>query len=65
MPEEEIDGGAQVRLGRRRPLAPLVESHGLDHLRLVVSVLHDPHNTVREFELTPCAHSAGASLARR
>jgi hypothetical protein len=52
MREEEIDGGAQARLGRRS-LVPLAEAHSLDHLRLVVSVLHGPHGPVREFEPVP------------
>ena len=49
MREEEIDGGAQVRLGRR-PLASPAEAHGLDYLRLVVPILHGPHGSVCEFE---------------
>jgi hypothetical protein len=38
MGEKEIDGGTQVRLRRFRPVL-LVEPHGVDHLRLVITVL--------------------------
>jgi hypothetical protein len=41
-----------VRVGRR-PLSPPAEAHGLDHLRLVVPVLHGSRGPVREFEPTP------------
>jgi hypothetical protein len=52
MREKKIDGGAQVRLGRR-PLTPPAEAHGLDRLRLVVPILHRSRGPVREFEPTP------------
>src|SRR4051794_37556046 len=52
MREKEIDRGAQVRFGRR-PLTLPAETHGLDHLRLVVPVLHGPRGPVRKFEPAP------------
>ena len=52
MREKKVDGGGQVRLGRR-PLTPPAETHGLDHLRLVIHVLHGFRGPVREFEPTP------------
>jgi hypothetical protein len=47
--EQEVDGRAQVRLGRLFPALP-AESDGVDHLRLVVPVLQCPRRPVGELK---------------
>jgi hypothetical protein len=47
--EKKVDDGTQVRLGRLFPAIP-TKADGVDHLRLVITVLQDPRGPVREFE---------------
>jgi hypothetical protein len=69
--EEEVDGGAQVRLGQLFLLAVLLTgSNGVDHLRLVVPVLQDPRGPIRELEpplpiLAAHTRRASGPVARR
>lgn len=52
MREEEIDSGAKERFCWLFAALP-AETHGFDHLRLVIPVLHGSRGPVGEFELPP------------
>jgi hypothetical protein len=56
MGEKEIDSGTWTQLGRLFLALP-TGSDGVDHLRLVVSVLQGPHGPVREREPVFAARS--------